>query len=144
MRTGKRSQNHSLSLNHHTSLLLFKNWQLKAHDVVTGQSPGFLGHSAPLKEAVSYTPRGRFRQLPTSTAEAGTLFHLLRGALLIKTLADVQGKHIPSLCPDSSLPGRNPTATRVRLAGLESGEKVWYRTPQHTKHSFPNSGVQTL
>jgi len=44
---------------------------------------------------------------------------LLRGALLIETLAGVQGKHIPPRCPDGSLLGRNPTATRVGIAGLE-------------------------
>lgn len=143
MRTGRKgSQNYCIS--YHTSLLLFKNWQLKAHSMVTGQRPGFSGRSAPLREAVSYTARGRFRQLPTSTAEARTSLHLLQGALLMKTLADVQGKHIPSRWPDSRLLGRNPTATRVWIAGLESGEKVWYRTPQHSKHLFPNNGVQIL
>ena len=48
---------------HHTSLLLFKNRQLKAHNMVTGQSPGFSGHSAPLKEAVSCTTK---REVPAA------------------------------------------------------------------------------
>lgn len=136
---GKKNQKHYNS--HKPLLLLKKPWQLKAHNMVTGQSPGFLGHSAPLKEVVSYGLRGKSKQLPTSTAEAGTSFHLLREALLIKILADVQGKHIPPRCPDGSPLGRNPTVTRVGIAGLESGEKVWYRTPQHSKHLFPNNGV---
>lgn len=72
---------------------------------------------------------------PTSSAEAGTSFHLLQGTLLIQDLADVQGT---SQCPDRACLG---AIQQLPRAG--EWQEVWYRTPQHSKHFFPNDSVQT-
>lgn len=85
------------------------------------------------EESLSCKPR----EAPAAanlTAEAGTQCHLVQGALLTETLANVQGKHIPPWCPDSSRLGRNPTATK------ELGQHGW-RTEKRvgTQHlSTPN------
>lgn len=84
----------------------------ESHNTVTGQSNGLLEHSAPLKEAVSYTCRGSSQQLPACASGAAALLHLLRGSWLTFRVNTVP----------SSLPGRDPAATGVRTAGLE---KIW-------------------
>lgn len=121
---------------HHTSSPALKTRQLRARTVLEALI------SAPRKgDTVSYTPRGRSRQLPTAAAGARMSFHWPRGALLIQTWLAFRAN---TYLPWGQQPAwEEPNCYESQDSRAGEGTEGLGQSTSAQKHFSPSNSVQT-